>query len=319
MRAVVWTRYGPPEVLELQEVERPVPGDGQVLVAVHAASINSWDWELTQGVGHITLGGRARPPYRVLGCDVSGTVEDVGRKVTSFAPGDEVFGDLSGSGWGGFAEYTCAKEKALAPKSASMSHEAAAATPQASLLALQGLRKGGLREGQRVLVNGAGGGVGTFAIQIAKASGAEVTGVDRGDKKDTMLSVGADHVIDYQEEDFTRMGEAYDLILDVISNRSVFDYKRAMAPRGRCIILGGKGTKILGGILLGSWLLGSRKVKVGILRRSRQDLEHMNGLYESGKVRPVIDRTYPLEETAEAFRYFGQRDVKGKVVIRVRD
>jgi NADPH:quinone reductase-like Zn-dependent oxidoreductase len=318
MRASVWTGYGPPEVMELQEVERPVPRENEVLVKVHAASINSWDWELTQAVGHITLGGRARPPYRVLGCDISGTVETVGGKTTLFRPGDQVFGDASGSGFGGFAEYVSIKEKALAPKSPSMSHEEAAATPQAALLALQGLRKGGLKEGQRVLVNGGGGGVGTFAIQIAKATGTEVTGVDRGDKADTMLSVGADHVVDYTKEDFTRRGEVYDLILDVTSNRSVFDYRRALAPKGVCSILGGKGRRILGAILLGSWVLGSRKVKLILLRRSPTDLEHMTGLYENGKVRPVIDRTYPLAEVAEAFRYFGERGVKGKIVITVR-
>ena len=317
MKASVWTRYGPPEVMELQEVERPSPKDNEVLVRVHAASINSWDWELTQGVAHITLGGRARPPYKILGCDISGTIEEVGEKATLFRPGDQVFGDLSGSGWGGFAEYVCAKEKVLARKSASMSHEEAAATPQAALLALQGLRKGGLREGQRVLVNGAGGGVGTFAIQIAKSSGTEVTGVDNGEKLDTILSVGADHVIDYKKEDFTRRGEEYDLILDVTSRRTVFDYKRALAPKGVCIILGGKGSKIMGSLFLGSWIIGSRKVKLGILRRSLRDLEHMNGLYEAGKVRPVIDRTYPLNEVAEAYRYFEEQRFKGKIVITV--
>jgi NADPH:quinone reductase-like Zn-dependent oxidoreductase len=305
--------------MELQEVERPDPKDNEVLVRVHAASINSWDWELTQGVAQITFGGRTRPPYRILGCDISGTVEGVGGKVTLFEPGDEVFGDISGSGFGGFAEYVCAKEKAMAPKSASLSHEEAAATPQAALLALQGLRKGGLKEGQRVLINGAGGGVGTFAIQIAKSARAEVTGVDRGDKFETMLSIGADHVVDYEKEDFTGRGEVYDLILDVTSRRSVFDYKPALAPKGVCIILGGKGAKVFGSLILGSWILGSRKVKVGVLHRSPRDLEHMNGMIEAGKVRPVIDRTYPLSQVAEAFRYFGEGDVKGKIVIKVLD
>lgn len=317
MKASVWTAYGPPEVMELQEVERPAPKDHEVLVRVHSACINSWDWELTQGVAQITFGGRTRPPYRVLGCDVSGTVEGVGGKVTRWRPGDEVFGDLSGSGFGGLAEYVCAREKDLAPKSDSVSHDEAAATPQASLLALQGLRKGRIAEGKRVLINGAGGGVGTFAIQLAKIHGTEVTGVDRGDKFETMLSVGADHVIDYQKEDFTRRGKVYDLILDVTSRRSVFDYKRALAPKGNCAILGGRGRYILQAILLGSWVLGSRKVRLVMLRRSPKDLEHMNGLMEAGTVRPVIDRTYPLDEVAEAFRYFGEGNVKGKVVITV--
>ncbi len=317
MKASVWTRYGPPEVMELQEVERPAPKDNEVLVRVHAASINSWDWELTQGVGHITMGGRARPPYKILGCDISGTIEEVGRKVNLFQPGDQVFGDLSGSGWGGFAEYVCGKEKALARKSASMSHEEAAATPQAAVLALQGLRKGRIAEGQRVLVNGAGGGVGTFAIQIARSFGTEVTGVDRGDKAETMLSVGADHVIDHTKEDFTRRGRVYDLILDVTSNRSVFDYKRALGPRGVCVILGGKGSSAMGALFLGPWVLGSRKVRLLLLRPNPRDLVYMNGLFEVGKVKPVIDRRFPLSEVAEAFRYYSEGHVKGKIVVTV--
>jgi len=317
MKASVWTRFGPPEVMELQEVETPTPKDDEVLVRVHAASINSWDWELTQGAAQITFGGRTRPPYRILGCDISGTVEEVGGKTTLFQPGDQVFGDLSGSGWGGFAEYVCGKEKALAMKSASMSHEEAAATPQAALLALQGLRKGGLREGQRVLVNGAGGGVGTFAVQIAKSHGTQVTGVDSGEKLDTILSLGADHVVDYEKEDFTRRGEEYDLILDVTSRRTVFDYKRALVPKGKCIILGGKGRTIFGSLILGSWIIGSRKVKIGILRRNTRDLEHMNGLYEAGKVIPVIDRRFRLAEVAEAYRYFEEQRFTGKIVITV--
>ncbi len=319
MKASVWTRYGPPEVMELQEVPRPSPRDDEVLVRVRAASMNSWDWELTRGVAQITLGGRRSPPYRVLGCDVSGTVEEVGGRVTRLKPGDEVFGDLSGDGFGCFAEYTCAREGSLAPKPAAMSHEEAAATPQASLLALQGLRKGRIAEGQRVLINGAAGGVGTFAIQMAKVHGTEVTGVDRGDKADTMLSVGADRVLDYQEVDFTRTGERYDLVLDVISRRSVFDYGRALAPGGRCAILGGRGRSILQAVLLGSWATGSRKVKMVLLHRSTTDLLHVVDLFEAGKVRPVIDRTYPLEGVADAFRRFGDRDVRGKIVIRVSD
>ena len=304
---------------QLQEVERPSPRDNEVLVRVHAASINSWDWELTQGVGSITLGRRGRPPYRILGCDVSGTVEEVGAKVTLFKPGDEVFGDLSGSGFGGFAEHVCAKERVFARKSASMTHEEASATPQAALLALQGLRKGRIAEGQRVLINGAGGGVGTFAIQLVKTYGNEVTGVDSGDKFDTILSLGADHVIDYRKEDFTRRGEVYDLILDVSCRRSVFGYKRALAPGGVCSILGGKGGKVMAALFLGSWILGSRKVKLTMLHRRPRDMEHMNGLYEAGKVRPVVDRIFPLAEVGEAFGYFGEQGFKGKIVIKVRE
>ncbi len=318
MKASVWTRYGPPEVLELQEVERPTPKDDEVLVKVHAASINSWDWELMNGVGHITLGGRASPPHKILGCDIAGTVEGVGRNVEQFQPGDEVFGDISGSGWGGFAEYVCAKEKVLALRSASMSFEEAAATPQAAVLALQGLRKGRIKEGQKVLINGAGGGVGTFAIQIAKSFGTEVTGVDSGEKLDTMLSIGADHVIDYTKEDFTKKGQVYDLILDVTSDRSVFDYKRALGPKGVCVILGGKGRSAIQALLLGSWILGSRKARLLLLRPNPRDLVEMNELFEAGKVKPVIDRRYPLSEVAEAFRYFAEGHVKGKIVITIQ-
>lgn len=317
MKASVWTRYGPPEVMELQDVDMPAPKDSEVLVKVHAASLNSWDWELTQGAAQITLGGRARPPHRILGCDISGTVEKVGGKVTLYEPGDEVYGDISGSGFGGFAEYACAREKVLAPKSDAVSHEEAAATPQASVLALQGFRKGRIAEGQRVLINGAGGGVGTFAIQIAKLYGTEVTGVDKGEKADTMLSIGADHVIDYEKEDFTRTGEVYETILDVTSKRSVFDYKRALAPKGNCAILGGKGRNVMQALFLGPWILGGPKVRLVLLRPNSRDLVYMNELFEAGKVRPVIDRRFPLGEVAEAFRYFGEGGVKGKIVITI--
>jgi NADPH:quinone reductase-like Zn-dependent oxidoreductase len=317
MKAVVWTRRGPPEVLELQEVDRPSPKDDEVQVKVHAASINSWDWELMAGVAQITFGGRTRPPRKILGCDISGTVVGLGSKVKHFQPGDEVFGDISASGFGGFAEYVCVKEKALAPKSASVSHEEAAATPQASLLALQGLRKGRIEDGQKVLINGAGGGVGTFAIQIAKSFGTEVTGVDSTEKLDAMRSIGADHVIDYTKEDFTKRGQVYDLILDVTSKRSVFDYKRALTPGGVCIILGGKGRKIMGSVFLGSWALGSRKVRLLLLKQNPTDLVYMNELLEAGKVVPVIDRRFPLSEVAEAFRYIEKGQYKGKIVVTV--
>ncbi len=314
----MWTRYGPPEVLQLQEVERPVPRDDEVLVEVHAASINSWDDELLRGVAQITLGGRARPPYRILGCDIAGRVVEAGARVSRLRPGDPVFGDISGSGWGGYAEYVCAKERVLAPKPPRMPFDEAAAIPQAGVLALQGLRKGGLREGQRVLVNGAGGGVGTFAVQIAMAHGAEVTGVDSTVKLDAVRSVGAEYVVDHTKEDFTKSGRVYDLILDVKSDRGVLDYKRALAPGGACVLLGGRGRSILQAILLGSWALGGRKVRLLILRRDPRDLARLAELYEAGKLEPVIDRRFPLEETAEAFKYYREGRFTGKVVISVR-
>jgi NADPH:quinone reductase-like Zn-dependent oxidoreductase len=319
MKAVVWTRYGPLEVLQHQDLERPVPRDDEVLIRVYAASINSWDWELLNGQGRINLGGHLKPPHKVLGCDVAGTVEDVGREVTLFRPGDEVFGDLCRDGWGGFAEFVCARETSLSKKLASLSFEQAAAIPQAASLALQSLRdKGRIRTGQRVLINGAGGGVGTFAVQIAKSYGAVVTGVDRDDKLDLVNSIGADHVIDYYKEDFTLNGQKYDLIVDIVSHRSVFDYKRALAPNGICVLVGGSGSAILKSILLGSWALGSRKVNLLLYRPSPRDLAQINDLIEAGQVQPVIDRRYALGEITEAFRYFAGGNVKGKIVVTVQ-
>jgi NADPH:quinone reductase-like Zn-dependent oxidoreductase len=318
MRAVVWTAYGPPEVLRLQEVGRPAPRDHEVLVEVHAASINSWDDELLRGVAHVTLGGRLRPPRRILGCDISGRVVEVGARVTRLRNCDEVFGDISGSGWGGFAEYVCAGETALAPKPPRMSFEEAAAVPQAGTLALQGLRKGSLGEGQRVLVNGAGGGVGTFAVQIARASGAEVTGVDFAGKLDAVRSLGAEDVVDCTKEDFTRLGRTYDLILDVKADHSVLDYRRALAPRGTCVVVGGRAGPILQVLFLGSWVPGGRKMRLLLLRPDPRDLMRLSGLYEAGNLVPVIDRRFSLAETAEAFRYYRERRFTGKIVIAVR-
>ena len=319
MKAVVWTRYGPPDVLQLQEIEKPMPKDDEVLVKVFAASINSWDWELLKGRAQITLGGRLKPKYRILGCDVAGCVEDVGSRVNHLKPGDPVFGDLSGGKWGGFAEFVCAKAGALAQKSSMMSFEQAAAMPQAAVLALKGLSvKGDLCRNKKVLINGAGGGVGTFAVQLAKSADAVVTGVDRGEKLDMLLSIGADQVIDYEKEDFTRMGIKYDLIIDVVSNHSVFDYGRVLTPKGRCVIIGGSGRAAIGALLLGSWALGSRKVRLLLHKPDPAALINLNELFESGKLKPVIDRCYPLSEVPEAFRYYSKGHAKGKIVIMVK-
>jgi NADPH:quinone reductase-like Zn-dependent oxidoreductase len=320
MKAVVWTRYGPPDVLQQQELERPTPKDHEVLVKVHAASINSWDNELLNGIAHVNLGGRMKPPHKILGCDVAGTVEEVGRSVTRFRPGDEVFGDINRDGWGGFAEFVCARDTSLSMKKAGLSFEQAAAIPQAAGLALQGLRdKGKIRSGQRVLINGAGGGVGTFAVQIAKSFGTEVTGVDRAEKLDMLLSIGADHVIDFNREDFTRNGREYDLIVDVVSHRSVFDYRRALAPRGICVLIGGSGGAILRSLFLGSWILGKRKVTLLLYKPDTRDLALLCDMVEAGKVTPVIDRRYALSEVADAFRYYQEGNVKGKIVVTVND
>ncbi len=319
MKGVVWTRYGPPDVLQLQDLETPTPKDNEVLVKVRAASINSWDWELLKGVAQVNLGGRLKPPHKILGCDVAGTVEEVGRKVTRFSPGDEVFGDINQDGWGGFAEFVCARQTSLAKKTAGLSFEQAAAIPQAAGLALQALRdKGKIRSGQRVLINGAGGGVGTFAVQIARSFGAVVTGVDRAEKLDMLLSIGVDHVIDYKKEDFTRNGQEYDLIVDVVSHRSVFEYKRALARTGICVLVGGSGRAIFGSIFLGSWILGGRKVALLLYRPDVQDLALLGEMTAAGKMAPVIDRRYALNEVADAFRYFEKGNVKGKIVVNVQ-
>ena len=320
MKAIVYHTYGSPDVLELKEVAKPTPKDNEVLVKVHAASVNSWDWDLLRGkpfLARLVGGGVFKPKYQILGADIAGRIEAVGRNVRQFQPGEEVFGDLSGGSWGGFAEYVCAHENAVLLKPARMTFEEAAAVPQAALLALQGLRdKGQIKPGQKVLINGAGGGVGTFAVQIAKACGAEVTGVDSTRKLDLLRSLGADQVIDYTQADFTNNGQRYDLILDVVASRSIFAYKRALRPKGMCVIIGGSLATIFQALLLGPWISLTGRKKVGLLiYKQNKDLVFMKELLEAGKVVPVIDRRYPLREVAEALRYFGEGHVKGKVVI----
>jgi NADPH:quinone reductase-like Zn-dependent oxidoreductase len=263
------------------------------------------------------LFGLLNPKFKILGVDIAGQVEAVGRNVKQFQPSDEVFGDLSGCGFGGFAEYVCARENALALKSASMTFEEAAAIPQAGILALQGLRdKRQIQKGHHVLINGAGGGAGTFAVQIAKFFGAEVTGVDSTIKLDMMRSIGADHVIDYTQEDFTQNGKCYDLILDVAAYHSIFDYKRALSPNGIYIMVGGSWARIFQVMFLGPLISMTGSKKMGILmHKPNKDLDFLEELFEAGKVIPVIDRRYPLSEVAEALRYFGEGHHQGKVVI----
>jgi len=319
MKAVVFHRYGLPDVLALEEVEKPSPEDDEVLVNVHASCINSWDWELLQGVPFLNrlMAGILKPgKIKILGCDIAGRVEAVGKKVKRFQPGDEVFGDLSSCGWGGFAEYVSAPEKALVLKPACLTFEQAAAVPQAALLALQGLQKGKIQPGKKVLINGAGGGSGTFAIQIAKDIGAEVTAVDSTEKLEIMRSTGADHVIDYTQEDFTKNGQQYDLIFDNAANRSLSDYKRALNPGGVHVMVGGQSFSVLKTMLVS--VTGSRKFGL-LLHKANKGLDHMIELLEAGKVMPVIDRRYPLSEVADAFRYFGAGHAKGKIVITLEN
>ena len=319
MKAIVYTKYGSPDVLQLEEVEKPAPRDDEVLIKVHAASVNSWDWDLLRGMPFISrIGAFRQPRYKILGADVAGRVEAVGGNVTRFQIGDQVFGDLSGCGWGGFAEYVCAREDALALKPAGLTFEEAAAVPQAAVLALQGLRdKGQVQPGQKVLINGAGGGVGTFAVQIAKSFGAEVTGVDSAGKLDLVRSLGADQVIDYTQEDFSKNGQRNDLILDMVVNRSVFDYKRALSPEGTFVIVGGSTPRILQTVLLAPIISKTGNKKLGLLlhKPNPKDLDFMTELFEAGTVAPIIDKRYPLSEVAEALRYCASGQVQGKIVI----
>jgi NADPH:quinone reductase-like Zn-dependent oxidoreductase len=319
MKAIVRTKYGPPDVLQLKEVEKPNPRDNEVLIKVHAASVNDWDWGLLRGNLFIIrlLFGLLKPKIKILGVDVAGQVEAVGRNVKKFQPGDEVFGDLSACGFGSFAEYVCARENALALKAASMTFIEAASIPHAAMLAVQGLRdKGQIQSGQKLLINGAGGGVGTFAVQIAKLYGVEVTGVDSPGKLDMMRSMGFDHVIDYTQEDFTRSEPCYDLILDVKTNRSAFDYMRALSPNGIYVTVGGSLARIFQALILGPLIsMISKKSTRIVTLKPNKDLAYMNELFEAGKVKPVIDGPYKLSEVPEALRYFGEGKHKGKVVI----
>lgn len=323
MQAIVFTEYGSPDVLRLTEVAKPSPQDDEVLVRVHASSINSWDWEFQSGTSWVNrlLYGLHRPrrAKQILGADIAGTVEAVGRHVTRFRPGDEVFGDLWDN-WGGFAQYARTPETGLELKPANLTFAQAAAVPQAGVLALQGLRRTGrIRPGQKVLINGAGGGVGTFAVQIAKTVGAEVTGVDSTEKLDVVRSVGADHVIDFTQDDFTKTGEQYDLILDVHGSRSMFEYLRALRPGGTYAMVGGSGPRILQAVCLQLWGALTRAgkrihlVAVG----PNVGLAELKELLEAGKVVPIVDRTFALHEVPEAFRYFAEGRHKGKIVITI--
>ena len=320
MKAIVYTRYGPPEVLQLKEVAKPTPRDDEVLIKVHAVSVNRSDWEGLRGKPlYARLGGLLRPRQQRLGSDIAGRVETAGRDIRRFRPGDEVFGDILPR-LGGFAEYVCARESALAPKPASMTFEEAAAIPQAAVIALQGIRdKGQVQPGQKVLVSGAGGGAGTFAVQLAKLYGAEVTGVDNTGKLDFMRSLGADHVIDYTREDFTKNGNQYDLILDVVAHRSVFAYKRALESGGSYLLTGGSVATIFQILLLGPLIrvTTGKKIRILAVRPNLKDMDYITELCEAGKVVPVIDRRYPLGEVPEALRYLGEGRTKGKVVITV--
>jgi NADPH:quinone reductase-like Zn-dependent oxidoreductase len=319
MKAIIYEKYGGPENLQLKEIKTPAPKDDEVLVKVYAVSINDWDHGLLHGdpINRMMFGLR-KPKKQILGSDIAGRIEAVGKNVTQFKPGDDVYGDLSGK-WGGFAQYVCASGKSLALKPSSMSYEEAAAIPQAAMLAVQGLiNKAKIKYGQKILLNGAGGGVGTFAIQIAKLYGAEITAVDSAQKLDMLRSLGADHVIDYKEEDFTRNGKQYDVILDVKTNRSLFDYAKALKPNGIYTTVGGSIGRLFQAIFAAAWMSLFSKKKIGIVAlKANKDLVYMNELFEAGKVKPVIDGRYKLEELPQAMKIFGKAEHKGKLVISI--
>jgi NADPH:quinone reductase-like Zn-dependent oxidoreductase len=322
MRAIVYHRYGSPDVLKLEEVEKPTPKDDEVLVKVHAASVNALDWHLLRAdpfLARLNM-GLIKPKHQILGADVAGRVESVGRNVKQLRPGDEVFGDIFESGLGGFAEYVSAQEDAWVLKPANMTFDEVAAVPVAALTALQGLRdKGQIETGQKVLINGASGGVGTFAVQIAKAFGAEVTAVCSTRNVDMVRSLGADQVIDYTKEDFTKSGQQYDLILAVNGYHPIFDYKRALSPKGRYVMTGGTMAQFFQAIALGPVIstTGSKKMGNFLAKANHNDLLFIKELLEARKIVPVIDRRYPLSEVAEAIRYVEEGHAKGKVVITV--
>ena len=328
MKAIVYSKYGSPDVLEFKDVEKPAPGYDEVLVEIHASSVNYNTLFFVRGIPFLN-GLRSvdsKTGYKIPGNDIAGRVEAVGRNVKQFQPGDEVYGDIGGCGHSAYAEYVCVPETAVAPKPANLSFEEAAAVPEAAVVALQGLRDlGHIQPGKKVLIYGASGGIGTFAVQIAKAFGAEVTGVCSTRNLEMVRSIGADHVIDYTQEDFTKNQQRYDLILATAGYRSIFAYMRALAPGGIYVMTGGSmsGPRALAQVFqamalgpLLSWT-GSKKLCGLSLRINQEDLVVMKGLIEAGKVKPVIDRRYPLSKAGEALRYYGEGHARGKVIITV--
>jgi NADPH:quinone reductase-like Zn-dependent oxidoreductase len=324
MKAIVYTQYGSPDVLRVMQVEKPEPKENQVLVQVRAASANALDYRRFE---KLSLIGRLMDEWfiksvgQVIGADIAGIVESVGANVKQFQPGDAVFGTSAGSR-GGFAEYACAAEKNLALKPANLSFEQAAAMPVAALTALQGLRdKGQIQAGQHVLINGASGGVGTFAVQIAKSFGAQVTAVCSTRNVDQARAIGADRVIDYTREDFTQSGQQYDLIFAVNGYHTLAEYQRALNPQGVYVCAGGTLAQIFQAMLLGPWMSkkgGKQMRSMGIAKITQTDLVYMGELGQAGKVVPVIEKCYPLNEGAEAIRYLAAGHAKAKVVIVIQ-
>jgi NADPH:quinone reductase-like Zn-dependent oxidoreductase len=319
MKAIVCKKYGSPDTLQLKEVPKPTPRDNEVLVKIHAASVNAADVEIIRGAWSMRMQGPLRPKHKIPGSDIAGVVEEVGRNVTKFKPGDEIFGDMFMAGFGAFAEYKCAPEKELYIKPKGMTFEQASCYPQSGLIALQGLRnKHPVLPGQKVLINGAGGGMGTFAVQIAKHFEAEVTGVDHTSKMGMLREIGADHVMDYTKEDYTKTGKTYDLILDVVACRKAKEYVGALSDNGNFVIVGGSRATIFKVVFLGSLITRNTNKKMGLNDWSsdkNEDMKFLMELFEKGKVKPVIDKCYQLEKVPEAYRYLEEGHVKGKLVI----
>ena len=322
MKAIIQTGYGEPsDVLEIREKERPFPKDNEVLIKIQAASITFGDLAAVKGepfIARLSLGLR-EPKIKTPGKDVAGIIEAVGHNVKEFKPGDKVFGDLSESGWGAYAEYVSAPEGALVHMPDNISFDEAAAVPESGVVALQGLRgKGQIKPGQKVLVYGASGGIGTFAVQIAKSFDTEVTGVCSTRNLKLVKSLGADHVVDYTQEDFVESGELYDLILATAGYRSIFDYKRALKPDGRYVATGGDMKQIFQPMLLGPWVSNEgRKMTNLVMKPDKEDLTYLKELIETGKVSPVIDKSYPLNELAQALQYYAEGRSRGKVVVTI--
>ena len=316
MKAIIYTKFGSADVLQLKEVEKPVPKDNEILIRVHAASANAYDWRHLRAdpfLIRLMGAGLLKPKHKILGADMAGKVEAVGDKVKQFRPGDDVFGE---GGYGGFAEYACVDENRFVLKPADLTFEEAAAVPMAALTALQGLRdKGHIQAGQKVLINGASGGVGTFAVQIAKSYEAEVTGVCSTAKMDLVRSIGADHVVDYTREDVTKKGQLFDLIFDNAAFRSISKYRRIMAPGGRYVLAGGSMSRFFQLMLMS--MTGVKNMGLMVANVNQKDLLFLIELMKAGKVRSIIDKRYPLSETAEALRYLEDGHARGKVVITV--
>jgi len=321
MRALIFTKYGSPDVLQLKEIAKPTPKENEVLVKIHATAVNDYDWSMIRGKPYLyrLLFGILKPKHQIPGMELSGIIEALGTNAKSFKVGDAVYGDISAYGFGSFAEYVCINEKALTLKPAEMSFEEAAAIPHAAMLAVQGLLDTGqLQKGQKILINGAGGGVGTLGLQIAKLYDAEVTGVDTGDKLKMMKELGYDHIIDYKIEDFTNNKQRYDLILDAKTTRSTFQYLKALNPDGKYVTVGGYLIRLIQVLILKPWIsvFSDKRVHMVALKPNK-DLEYINEIFDAGKIKPVIDGPYELSEIPGLIQYFGEGKHIGKIIIKV--